>query len=169
MSSATSSPPRRTESIRWRRIVDAADPAKIRELVQATGIFSAEEVRIAGQLAKTTVDGSETYRFLLAERGGELLGYTCFDRIPLSKVSFDLYWIAVAPEARGTGLAGELMERTAAFIKGKRGTQVYAETSSREPYAPARAFYLKSGFAEVARFEGFYEPGDDKVIYRLML
>jgi len=162
-------PPRKTETIRWRRIADAADPGKIRALVQASGVFSAEEVRIAGELAATTVDGSETYRFLFAERGGELLGYTCFDRIPLSKVSFDIYWIAVAPSERETGLAAELISRTAAFIKSKRGTQVYAEASSKESSAAARAFYLKSGFKEAARFEDFYEPGDSKIIYRLML
>jgi ribosomal protein S18 acetylase RimI-like enzyme len=166
---SASPPPPKPETLRWRRIVEAADPAKIRALVQATGVFSAEEIRVAGELAETTVDGSETYRFLFAERGGEMLGYTCFDRIPLSKVSFDLYWIAVAPSERGTGLAAELMQRTAAFIRGKRGTQVYAETSSKTPYAPARAFYLKSGFTEAARFEDFYEPGDSKIIYRLLL
>ena len=98
-----------------------------------------------------------------------MLGYSCFDRIPLSKVSFELYWIAVVPAERGTGLAAELMARTVAFIKSKRGTQVYAETSSKDTHAAARAFYLKSGFAEVARFEDFYEPGDSKIIYRLML
>jgi ribosomal protein S18 acetylase RimI-like enzyme len=155
--------------IRWRRIVDAADPPKIRALVQATGVFTAEEVRVAGELAETTVAGTETYRFLIAERGGEILGYTCFDRIPLSKVSFDLYWIAIAPSERGTGLAHELMSRTSAFIKSKRGTQIYAETSSKDSYAAARAFYLKSGFEQAARLEDFYEPGDSKIIYRLML
>ena len=164
-----SSPPKKTEALRWRRIVDAADPAKIQKLIQSTGVFSAEEARVAAQLADTTVSGAETYRFLLAERGGDLVGYTCFDRIPLSKVSFDLYWIAVANNERGNGLAAELMSRTAAFIKGKRGSQVYAETSSKEPYAAARAFYLKSGFKEAALFEDFYEPGDSKIIYRLML
>ena len=161
--------PRKPNTIRWRRIADAADPEKIRALVETTGVFSAEEVKIAGELAQTTVEASDTYRFLFAERGGELLGYTCFDRIPLSKVSFDLYWIVVSPSERGTGLAAELMSRTATFIRSKRGTQVYAETSSKDSSAPARAFYLKSGFAEVARFEDFYEPGDSKVIYRLLL
>lgn len=169
MSSTTSSPPPRADAIRWRRIVDAADPAKIAALVEATGVFSAEEARVAAELAQTTLSGAETYRFLFAERGGKLVGYTCFDRIPLSKVSFDLYWIAVAPAERGSGLAAELMARTATFIRGKRGTQVYAETSSREPYAAARAFYLKSGFAQVAHFEDFYDAGDSKIIYRLML
>lgn len=168
MSSTISSKPL-SDRIRWRHIVDAADPARIRALVGATGVFSAEEARTAAELAETTLDGSETYRFLFAERGGELVGYTCFDRIPLSAVSFDLYWIAVLPDTRGTGLASQLMERTAAFIRNKRGLQIFAETSSREPYAPARAFYLKTGFEEAARFDDFYAVGDAKIIFRMKL
>ena len=156
-------------TIRWRRIVDKTDPPKIKKLIEATGVFSGEEAATAARLAATTVDGTETYRFLLAERDATLLGYTCFDRIELTRWGFDLYWIAVAPEARGTGLALELMERTATFIRGKHGRQIFAETSSREPYAPARAFYRKAGFTEVARFEDFYAAGDDKVIFRMLL
>lgn len=167
--SESSSPPPKSEAIRWRRIVDAGDPARIRKLVESTGVFSAEEARVAAELAETTLSGSETYRFLFAERGGTLIGYTCFDRIPFSKVSFDLYWIAVDPGEAGRGIGRELMTRTAAFIKGKRGLFVFAETSSREPYAPARAFYLKAGFEEATRFADFYDLGDDKVIFRLKL
>ena len=132
-------------------------------------MFSKEEARVAAELAETTIDGSETYRWLIAEQDGALIGYTCYDRIPLSKVSFDLYWIAVLPEYRGTGLATELLTRTARFAKSKRGLWMFAETSSRDAYAPARAFYLKSGFEEIARMEDFYEPGDDKLVYRLKL
>ena len=166
MSSPVSSKPPRTK---FRHVLDAADPPRIHALVAASGVFSSEEVRVAAELAKTTLDGTETYRWLLAEQDGEIVGYTCFDRIPFSKLSFDLYWIAVSPEHRGTGLAAELMERTATFIRGKRGTQIFAETSSREPYAAARTFYLKTGFQEIARFEDFYDVGDDKLVYRLKL
>lgn len=168
MSSIISSKPL-ADRIRWRHIVDPADPARIRTLVASAGVFSPEETDVAGGLAETTLDGSETYRFLFAERGGDLMGYTCFDRIPLSSVSFDLYWIAVVPEARGGGLARQLLERTAAFIRSKRGVQLFAETSSREPYAAARAFYLKSGFEEAARFEDFYTVGDAKLVFRMKL
>lgn len=158
------------DPLRWRHIADRADPERIRALVASTGVFSEEEAQVAASLATTTLDGSETYRFLFAEEpGGQLRGFTCFDRIPLSKVSFDLYWIAVAPEQRGTGLAQELMARTARFAKSKRGLWLFAETSSRESYAPARSFYRKAGFEEVARFDDFYEAGDAKVIYRLRL
>ena len=166
MSSPASSKPPRTK---FRHVLDAADPPRIHALVTAAGVFSNEEARVAAELAETTLDGSETYRWLIAEQDGELVGYTCFDRIPFSKLSFDLYWIAVSPEQRGSGLAAELMQRTATFIRGKRGTQVFAETSSREPYAAARAFYVKAGFDEIARFEDFYDVGDDKVVYRLKL
>lgn len=155
--------------IRFRHVLDASDPPRIRELVSGTGVFSAEEACVAAELAETTIDGTETYRWLIAESRGALVGYTCFDRIPLTKVSFDLYWIAVAPDRRGTGLAAELIARTAKFCRSKRGIWIFAETSSRAAYAPARAFYLKSGFEEVARFADFYEPGDDKLTYRLAL
>ena len=158
------------ELTRWRQIAEPADPQKISDLVASTEVFSAEEARVAGELAATTLSGSETYRFLFAEApGGKLRGFTCFDRIPLSKVSFDLYWIAVAPESRGTGLALELMRRTAVFAKRKRGLWLFAETSSREPYAPARAFYKKAGFEEAARFDDFYAEGDAKLMFRLKL
>jgi len=156
--------------IRWRQIAEPADPQKIADLVTATGVFSDEEARVAGELATTTLDGSETYRFMFAEEpGGALRGFTCFDRIPLSKVSFDLYWIAVAREHWGTGLAQELMSRTARFAKSKRGLWLFAETSSRAPYERARAFYRSAGFEETARFEDFYAVGDAKVIFRLGL
>ena len=163
---SSKSPSRRT---RFRHVLDAADPARIHALIAATGVFSAEEARVAAELAETTIDGTETYRWLIAEEAGELVGYACFDRIPLSKVSFDLYWIAVAPDRRGSGLAAELMARMAKFCKAKRAMWIFAETSSRQAYAPARGFYLKSGFEELARFADFYEPGDDKLVYRLKL
>ena len=138
---ASSKPPR----VKFRHVLDAADPPRIRALVEAPAYFPPTKPASPPNSRETTLVGSETYRWLIAEADGELIGYACFDRIPLSKVAFDLYWIAVLPSQRGTGLAAELMQRTAKFIRGKRGTQVFAETSSREPYAPARGFYAKAG------------------------
>ena len=157
------------DAIRYRDTLDAADPSRIKALVESTRVFSAEEMKTAADLADWTLAGTDFYRFIFAERDDELLGYTCYDRIPLSALSYDLYWIAVAPAARGTGLAHELMERTAAAARRDGGLWIFAETSSREPYAPARAFYLKSGFAEVARYEDFYALGDAKIMFRRQL
>ena len=157
------------EPIVYRDVVWAGDPARIKALVEATGVFSEEEAQTAADLASWTLAGTDFYRFLFAERGGELIGYTCYDQIPLSALSFDLYWIAVAPAARGSGLAADLMKRTVTAIARMGGMWIFAETSSREPYAPARAFYRKAGFEEVARFEDFYALGDAKVMFRRKL
>ena len=157
------------DRLRFRHVLDAGDPPRIKALIEATGVFTAEEADVAARLAETTLDGTETYRWLLCDQGDQLAGYTCFDRIELTQSSFDLYWIAVLPELGGKGLGLDLMSRTAKFIRSKNGTQIFAETSSREPYEKARGFYVKAGFEEVARFEDFYEPGDAKVIYRLRL
>ncbi len=163
------SAPALLEAIGYRQIVDAPDPGRIKALVESTAVFSEEEAQTAADLASCMLRGTESYRFIFAERDGQLLGYTCYDQIPLSTLSFDLYWIAVAPAARGTGLAQELMTRTAAEAKRGGGPWPYAETTSRAPYAAARAFYLKSGFEEVARFEYFYALGDAKVMLRRKL
>jgi GNAT superfamily N-acetyltransferase len=157
------------QAVRYRDALEAADPGRIKGLVESTGVFSAEEAQTAADLADWTLSGTDFYRFIFAEHDGELIGYTCYDRIPLSAVSYDLYWIAVASAARGSGLAHELMERTAAEVRRDGGLWIFAETSSREPYAPARAFYLSSGFEEVARFADFYALGDAKVMFRRRL
>lgn len=141
------------------------DPAAIRALVAATGAFSAEEIRVAGRLAETTRDGSAPFLWCLAEAGGRLAGYTCFDRIELTQASFDLYWIAVAPDRTGLGIGRQLIQRTVTAMQALGGARLYAETSSRPPYAAARAFYRRSGFHRVARFPDFYAPGDAKLVY----
>lgn len=155
--------------IRFRHVLDAADPPRIEALVRATGVFTAEDVRTAADLASTTLDGTETYRWLLAEADGVLAGYSCFDRVPFSKLSFELFWIAVLPERQGAGLGRELIGRTVSFARAKGGTQIFAETSSRPPRTTARAFYEHIGFTEAARFPDFYDQGDDKLVYRLKL
>jgi ribosomal protein S18 acetylase RimI-like enzyme len=157
------------EPIRYRETLDTADPTRIKALVEAAGVFSEEEAQTAADLASWTLAGSDFYRFIFAERGGELVGYTCYDQIPLSALSFDLYWIAIAPATRASGLAMDLMTRTAAEISRIGGLWIFAETSSRDPYAPARAFYRKAGFEEVARFEDFYAIGDAKIMFRRKL
>ena len=74
-------------------------------------------------------------------------------------------WIAVGPEFRGRGYGGALME---IFIEGVRddgGRLAVIETSSLPGYSDARRLYLRHGFQEKARLEGYYGEGDDLIIY----
>lgn len=151
----------------WRSAVQPGDPAAIRALVDATGKFSGDEIAIAEELPRERLAQGKAsgYEFVLVSEGGRLLGYTCFGQIPGSEVSWDLYWIAVAPEAQGNGLGGELLRRSEAAIRRAGGRQVFIETSSTPAYAPTRGFYLRQGYAVAAELADFYRSGDGKVIY----
>jgi D-alanine-D-alanine ligase len=155
----------------WRETVTREDAARIRALVAATGMFSAEEIDIAEELvlerlARGQVSG---YEFVLAERDGRLVGYACHGPIPGSEVSHDLYWIAVHPDVQGQGLGRAIQRRAEAAIRRAGGRYLYADTSSSEVYAPTRAFYRRMGFAVAAELPDFYRPGDGKMIMRKVL
>lgn len=150
----------------WRTAPVAADAKRVRELTKATGFFTDEEVKVAGELVEETVRGEEDYRFMFAENNkGKLAGYVCYGNIPLTENRYDLYWIAVHPDMQKNRLGQTLIKRTLAHIRGQGGDRLYAETSGKEQYAGTRRFYEKAGFVKVAELPDFYRPGDDKVIY----
>ena len=152
--------------IAFRDEIRPADLETIREIVLSTGFFSAEEVAVAVELADERLRrGADSgYHFLFAEAGGEVLGYSCFGPIPLTRSSFDLYWIVVRGSRRGGGVGRRLLEATERGATALGATALYAETSGRAQYAPTRGFYLGSGYGQAARFADFYAPGDDKVV-----
>jgi ribosomal protein S18 acetylase RimI-like enzyme len=150
-----------------RETVGPDDVDAVHRLVRETGYFSAEEVDIAAELVSERLEkGADSgYEFIMAEEGGMLVGYSCFGRIPCSTVSWDLYWIAVAPHQQGSGLGRRILELTERRIAEHGGTAVYAETSGRPQYVSTRAFYEKRGYDTGAVFEDFYAPGDAKYVF----
>lgn len=144
-----------------------SDPGVIESLVRATGFFSAEETGIARELADDGLaqGSSSHYRFFLAEQDGSLAGYACFGPVPCTLGAWDLYWIAVAPGAQGQNLGRELLERVESAVLAAGGTHLYADTSSRQQYAPTRGFYARRGYHKAADFPDFYAPGDGKIVY----
>jgi len=153
--------------ITYRNVVLQDDVEAIHVLVAGSGVFSAEEIDVAVELAEDALSHKETsgYHFILAEVAGRLMGYSCFGRIPLTQERYDLYWIVVDGNAQQQGVASGILRKTETAIKEVGGKIVYAETSSRIIYAPAQSFYVKRGFKELARLKDFYSNGDDKLIY----
>jgi GNAT superfamily N-acetyltransferase len=144
------------------------DAESVRRLAAATGFFSGEEIIIAGELVEETLARGEAsgYYFMFAEDDcGDLIGYCCFGPVPLTRGSFDLYWIAVLPQRQGSGLGRRLMAAAEGEIRQRGGTRVYADTSSRDQYLPTRIFYEACGYRQAAVFPDFYAPGDGKVVY----
>ncbi|GAA3841681.1 GNAT family N-acetyltransferase [Brevibacterium ammoniilyticum] len=80
----------------------------------------------------------------------------------------ELKSMRTSPEHRGRGIASQLLDHVVADARSRGVEQISLETGSMEFFAPARAFYRKAGFAEVAPF-GTYVPDPNSVFMTLML
>jgi ribosomal protein S18 acetylase RimI-like enzyme len=139
----------------------------IRRLLRETGFFKPAEVVIAievidAYLAAPDLDYTALGAFT---PGGELVGYVCYGPTPLTEGTYDLYWIAVAPAYQNEGVGTELVQEVERRLARADARLVIIETSSQPLYEPTRAFYLRRGYAEVARVRDFFAEGDDRVIY----
>lgn len=148
-------------------IVRKDDPDSIRELVRASNVFSEIEVETAGELAEAVLDGSDlSYKFIfLRNTKGQPVAYSCFGEIPLTDKRYDLYWIVVHPAYHSQGLAQKISLETDQAIIVNDGKHLYAETSGTDIYKPARSFYLKNNYQQVACYPDFYKEGDDKIVF----
>ncbi|MDL2269246.1 GNAT family N-acetyltransferase [Desulfosarcina sp. OttesenSCG-928-A07] len=144
------------------------DVDRVRELVERTGFFYPAEVEVAAELVSAHLQHGDAsgYFFIMADGGdGKLAGYACFGPVPCTVSSYDLYWIAVLPEAQGSGLGRRLLVEAERRIRIQGGTRVYVETSMRPQYDGTRAFYERCGYGLEAILADFYAPGDGKGIY----
>jgi ribosomal protein S18 acetylase RimI-like enzyme len=157
--------PRR--EIRFRTRTSPEDLSALRRLVESTRVFYPAELEIALELLheRLRLGSKSGYEFIFAERHGELVGYCTWGPVPLTKASFDLYWIAVAPHAQGLGVGRALMELAETAVARRGGGQLFIETSSRAVYARTRRFYRAAGYGQAARLREFYGPGDHKIVF----
>jgi len=157
------------EDISFRTSVCEEDKDSIREILQSGGFFYDFEIDVAVELAEEYLQDGEScgYYFLFADINGKTVGYTCFGPIACTKYSYDLYWIAVHDNTRGTGLGKIMMRETEHMIKNLGGKNIYIETSGREKYIPTQKFYDSCGCELIATITDFYDEGDDKLVYKI--
>ena len=136
--------------------------ARLAELLRATGAFNAEEVEVALSLFDL---GDDDYEFVgVFGEGDRLMGYACFGPTPSTEGTYDLYWLAVDPSTQGRGYGRALTREVERALAARGARLLVAETSGRADYAATRAFYLATGYEEVARVHDFYAPADDRIM-----
>jgi ribosomal protein S18 acetylase RimI-like enzyme len=112
----------------------------------------------------------EDYIILCAEEGeGEIRGYICYGKAPLTEAVYDVYWIVVHPAFWSRGTGSSLLRRAEVDLAQRQARLLLIETSSTPPYDIPRAFYGKQGYREQARILDYYRPGDHKIIYGKIL
>ena len=148
------------------RAPDRTDRDRVREIVEATGVFKPDEVAIALEVFDgATAAPGDDYWAVGAYRDAVLTGYAAFGPVPCTAATWDLYWIAVDPALQGSGIGRTLMAHCERVIAAEGGRLVVVETSSREDYEPTRAFYERLGYDPQAAIADYYAPGDGLVVY----
>jgi ribosomal protein S18 acetylase RimI-like enzyme len=155
------------DNLTMRFVLKQGDNTKIREITESVGVFNRDEIDIAEELAVDNIEkgAASEYSYVICENGSDIIGYSCYGYIRGTRNSYNLYWIAVRSGLRGMGIGKKLLSETEKKIAGYGGKKVYSETSSKDSNYSTRQFYLKCGYIEEAVLKGFYDDGDDKIVY----
>jgi ribosomal protein S18 acetylase RimI-like enzyme len=141
------------------------DEAGIAALVRSVAEFTPDEVEVALELIESALAKTDDYRLLVALEGDRVVGYACFGPTPMTKGTFDLYWIASSRTARGSGVGRALIDAVMDQLRACGGRLLRVETSSRAEYLATRRFYDRASFKHAATLAGFYDVDDDLMIY----
>ncbi|MBM3132784.1 MAG: GNAT family N-acetyltransferase [Chloroflexi bacterium] len=147
------------------RPMTAKDKPAIVAMIKIIPEFTPQEAVVAEELidAYLEIGTASGYDLRVAEADGSVLGYVCFGPTPLTQGTWDLYWIAVSPQAQGKGIGRELMALAETEIALARGRLILVETASKPSYDKTRRFYHSIGYEVISRIPDFYEPGDDRL------
>lgn len=148
------------------RVIQPEDRDPLLSVLHSDGTFRPDEIEVALELIDDSIAGSRDYQIAVVE-DSELgvAGYICWGPTPMTKSTFDLYWIVTHKEARGQGIASRLILHMEQEIQKSGGGHVRVETSEQEGYGAARRFYKKMDYPEQAVFPDFYSHGDGLIVY----
>jgi ribosomal protein S18 acetylase RimI-like enzyme len=145
-----------------------ADRDAVAGIVEQVGNFSRAEIACALELVDIYLTNSDQkdYRVDVAvDVADRVWGYSCFGPTPMTRGTYDLYWIATHPSAQGAGFGRALMDSVEASVQAEQGRLLIIETSSKESYGKTVGFYRRLRYDEVYRIADFYAPGDDKLVF----
>ncbi len=150
------------------RPMTLADRPAVAGIIERVGNFNPAEIETALELVDIWLHNStqKDYRVAVAvDSGARVCGYACWGPTPLTRGTYDIYWIATLPEVHGLGFGRALMDYVEKQVAAEQGRLLVLETSSKESYGDTVRFYRRSGYEEASRIRDFYDAGDDKITF----
>lgn len=144
------------------------DRDKIKNILVDTKNFNDDEITIAMELIDLYINepNQRDYEiFADADESGTINGYVCVGPRPLTKGTYDLYWIAVNPNVQSKGIGSGLIAYIENYLIQKQVRLILIETSGKLSYEKERKFYEKNLYDKLVEIKDFYDVGDSLVIY----
>lgn len=143
------------------------DKPPIMQILHNTPEFKPSEIAVAEEVIDEYLrrGASSGYNVIVAEVGPSIAGYICFGQTPLTKSTWDIYWLVTSPDFRQKGIGKTLLKAAERRIKRAGGKLIIVETSSKPEYEKARTLYRFQGYQLICQIADFYEAGDDKLVF----
>ena len=147
------------------------DKSAIMQILRAIPEFIPEEVIVAEEVIDCYLQdlSSSGYHAFVAEISSSVAGYICYGPTPLTKGTWDIYWVAVDIKSQGHGLGHALMAFAEDKIRENQGRLIIVETSGKPEYEKTRGFYSSLNYKMAGQIADFYAPGDDKLFFEKRL
>jgi ribosomal protein S18 acetylase RimI-like enzyme len=144
----------------------APDKSDIMDMLRNMPEFNPSEVIVAEEVLDDYLREPvrSGYHVFVAEIDSLVVGYICYGPTPLTEGTWDIYWLAVAPNQQSKGIGKSLLSLAESNIKKTSGRLAIIETSSRTEYEATARFYRAQGYELACRLADFYAPSDDKLI-----
>ncbi len=106
---------------------------------------------------------ADTDLYVAEDEAGRVVGYAaCWTVVDQSELGN----VAVAPEARGRGVGGALVDAVVERVRGRGATELFLEV--RESNTGAQSLYRERGFEVIGRRRSYYSsPTEDALVMRL--
>ena len=143
------------------------DVKNIETMLMGIPNFSNAEVSVAMELVNAAaVDANQTdYNVFVFEDKGNVIGYHCTGKRPLTDAVYDLYWIVTDPGHKNKGVGKALLTHAEQFVLQLKARWLLIETSSKDTYEGARNFYLRNNYSIISEINDFYTLGERLMVF----
>ena len=149
------------------RAMTAKDRPSLLKMIESTPEFNDMDRLVAMEVIDDYLADPENsgYNTLVADVDSKISGYICYGQNTMTKGTWDIYWLAVAPDMQNRHIGGHLMALAEKNIQAAGGKLIILEVSSLPINDKTHKFHLRGGYKYLFTINDFYGPGDDKVLY----
>jgi len=143
------------------------DVNNIETILKSIPHFNDAEVSVAMELVNAAAaDVNQTdYNVFVYEEKGNIIGYHCTGKRPLTDAVYDLYWIVTDPGHKSKGVGKTLLAHAEEFVIQLKARWLLIETSSKGSYEGARNFYLRNNYSIISEINDFYTLGERLIVF----
>lgn len=143
-----------------------ADFDAIIELAVSSGLFDADQTEFLATMLRSPADDDVWFT---DEESGVPVAVAFVAPEKMTRGTWNLYWIAVAPSHQRKGRGKSILDHVLTWLADQGQRLLIVETAGIEEFDYVRKFYADNGFDSEARIRDFYEKGVDKVVFRKSL